>query len=307
MSVLLADRGTFDPIRDKSYQATGLGRAIADYLARKANQGRAQRTLIDKERYLSSLALLFPHKQLGDLTSSDVDHWISQQSAGSRRHRASHINDFLEWAVRWDHIVTNPMDRLDPIPMPKQKTYDIFTEPDMLAMTNLSQPNGALMMLMLDTGLRKSECRNLQARHILDEPAPGQIRVIAGKGGKDRLVPLTRRLSQALADLRLLHGLNPTDHLWADRPGGGPSWRRSKPIGETSFHRWWVESIDAADVTYRNPHTTRHTFATRYLRAGGRLETLSMVMGHASIKTTADLYSHLDTRDVAIDIALLGV
>jgi integrase len=304
---ILAQRVTFDPTRDKSYQATGLGRAIADYLARKANQGRAPRTLLDKERFLSTLALMYPTKTVADITSSDLDHWIASQSAGSRRHRASHINDFFEWAVRWDHVETNPMDRLDPIPMPKQKTYDIFTEPDMLALINLPQPNGALLLLMLDAGLRKSECRNLQARHILDEPAPGQLRIIAGKGGKDRLVPLTLRLSQALADLRFLEGLNPNEYVWPDRPGGGKVVRRAKPIGESSFHRWWVACLEQADVNYRNPHITRHTFATRYLRAGGRLETLSMVMGHASIKTTADLYTHLDTRDVALDIALLGV
>ena len=37
-------------MRDKSYQATGLGPSIADYLARKKTQGRAARTLDDKER-----------------------------------------------------------------------------------------------------------------------------------------------------------------------------------------------------------------------------------------------------------------
>jgi hypothetical protein len=49
----------------------------------------------------------------------------------------------------------------------------------------------------------------------------------------------------------------------------------------------------------------RHTFATRYLRKGGRLETLSMVMGHESIRTTYDLYAHLDMRDAALDMALI--
>lgn len=307
MSAVLDPRVTFDPLRDKSYQATGLGRAIADYLARKRNQGRAPRTLIDKERYLATLALMYPHKTVADITSSDLDHWISQQSAGSRRHRASHINDFLEWAVRWDLITVNPMDRLDPIPMPRQKTYDIFTAAEQGLMVDLPSPNGTLLMLLLDTGLRKSEARNLQVRHVAAEPLPGQLRIIGGKGGKDRLVPLTLRLSQALAEMTLVEGLDPTDYLWSCNPGGGKV-RRDKPIGETSFHKWWGDSLHAAGVkNYRNPHMTRHTFATRYLRAGGRLETLSMVMGHSSIKTTADLYSHLDTRDVALDIALLGV
>lgn len=84
----------FDPLRDKSYQSTGLGKPIVDHLARKENQGRRPRTLDDKERYLASLALTFPSKSLSDLTVFDIDHWIAQQPAASRRHRASHVNAF---------------------------------------------------------------------------------------------------------------------------------------------------------------------------------------------------------------------
>jgi integrase len=58
-------------------------------------------------------------------------------------------------------------------------------------------------------------------------------------------------------------------------------------------------------VRYRNPHTTRHTFATRWLQRGGRMETLSRAMGHASVATTVDLYGHLDLEDVARDLALV--
>jgi integrase len=61
----------------------------------------------------------------------------------------------------------------------------------------------------------------------------------------------------------------------------------------------------AGDISYRNPHTTRHTFATRWPQRGGRIETLSRAMGHASIATTMDLYGHLDLSDVARDLALV--
>jgi len=60
-------------------------------------------------------------------------------------------------------------------------------------------------------------------------------------------------------------------------------------------------------VRYRNPHLTRHTFATNYLRNRGRLETLSLVLGHESIQTTFDLYGHLDNRDVAADMGLIDL
>ena len=58
-------------------------------------------------------------------------------------------------------------------------------------------------------------------------------------------------------------------------------------------------------VRYRNPRRARHTFATRWLKRGGRMETLSEAMGHASIATTVDLYGHLDLADVARDLALI--
>jgi integrase len=76
-------------------------------------------------------------------------------------------------------------------------------------------------------------------------------------------------------------------------------------VGEGTFARWYTDCLDRAGVRYRNPHTTRHTFATNWLRQGGRLETLSMILGHASIRTTFDEYAHLDTRDVLADLQLI--
>ena len=63
--------------------------------------------------------------------------------------------------------------------------------------------------------------------------------------------------------------------------------------------------IEEASVKYRNPHCARHTFATHWLKRGGRIETLSKAMGHASIATTIDLYAHLDLSDLARDLAIV--
>lgn len=304
MSTLALHLVGYDPLRDKSYQATGLGRDIADYLARKKNQGRAPRTLEDKERFLASLALMFPSKGIADYTSSDCDHWIAAQSPGSRGHRSSHINDFFEWGLRWDLIDRNPMDRIDPIKRGRQRTYDIFVDAELAQLAALPYPDGPLMLCLFDAMLRKGEARRLQPRHVMPEPIPGVLRVVGGKGGKDRLVPLTNRLSRALAELTLIEGIGSKDFFWYTRPGGHKI-RRDREQGETSFHVWWVRCLNDAGVRYRNPHMTRHTAATRYLRKGGRLETLCDVMGHDSIQTTKDLYGHLDVTDAAIDIQLL--
>jgi integrase len=119
------------------------------------------------------------------------------------------------------------------------------------------------------------------------------------------VIPATLAVSQRLNELAILEGLGSSDYLWYTRPGGGGKIERSKPIGEGSFDRWWRRCVDAASVRYRNPEVARHTFATRWLRRGGRLTTLSAAMGHASIATTSDLYGHLDMRDLAADLALV--
>jgi integrase len=64
-------------------------------------------------------------------------------------------------------------------------------------------------------------------------------------------------------------------------------------------------TLAEAGVIYRNPHTARHTFATRWLQRRGSLHMLSKAMGHASIATTIDLYGHLDLADVAKELALV--
>jgi integrase len=115
---------------------------------------------------------------------------------------------------------------------------------------------------------------------------------------------MNARVQQAVNELLLMEQLKPEDYLWYTRPGGGRL-QRSTPIGKGSFAVWWARCLAEAGVRYRNSHTARHTFATRWLRRGGRLETLSLVMGHASIGTTHDLYAHLDTSDILIDVALM--
>lgn len=156
------------------------------------------------------------------------------------------------------------------------------------------------MTILIEAGLRKSEASNLQVRRLrLDEPP--SIVVVAGKGGKDRLVPMNARLQQAVNELLFMEHPEPENYLWYRRPGGGRP-QRSTPIGKGSFAVWWGRCLAEAGVRYRNP-TARHTFATRWLRRGGRLETLSLVMGHANIATTHTLYAHLDRSDIFIDVA----
>jgi len=294
----------YDPLIGKPYAHTGLGEPLANYLASKKSNGRAAKTLRDKEEYVGSLARMFPSKTVDQFTPFDILHWEVENSVGasSRRTRRSHIHDFFAWAVKWDLITKNPAAKLDPVTIKRAKVFDTFDDAEYQALCGLPVIDGALCSIMLKAGLRKGECCKLQVQDILPS---GQIRVLAGKGDKDRLVGMTSSLAAIVNELITVEGLNRSDHLWYSRVNQGRSIKRNRPLGDGSFYRWWERVLAGARVRGRNPHMTRHTFATRWIQRGGRLETLSPTMGHSSIAITYDLYAHLRQEDIRADLLLM--
>ena len=294
-----------DPVlRDRRHKDARAARDVADWLSWLELGGHAHRTLDQYERDLAVLLNKFPGKSLAEFTDGDVAFILKRwRNPSTRRVRMAAYASFFAWAMRTRRITENPMVYLPDVKRPPRKLTNVFTEAEVVALCALPSPNGALMRILFDTGIRKAEARNLRARDCNRDS--GELLVLNGKGGKDRVVPMTARLRAALAELVIVEGINHMDYMWGTRPGGGTVIARSRPIGEGSFARWWAACITSAGVRYRNPHTTRHTFATSALRHGVRLERLSLALGHASIKTTADEYAHLTTADVAEDILLL--
>ena len=74
-----------------------------------------------------------------------------------------------------------------------------------------------------------------------------------------------------------------------------------------NYVRGLVKRVAAKAGIQRNisPHTLRHTFATRFLRATGNLELTRKALRHARIQTTAEIYSHLVQEDVDAGIKQL--
>lgn len=296
----------YDPLRDKTYQSTRLGRDVADFLAWLELGGASPRTLDQYERDLARGALMFPDKTAGQLEDGDALHIARAFKPAERRVRVAAWRSFFKWARQTRRASFNPFDALPTIRRPGAKVYDLFTEAEIGALTGLPIRDGALMHVLFSTGARKGDARRVRVRDLLLEPDP-QFRFLEGKGRKDRLVPVGPSCVAAVNELVLLEGLDRDDHLWYSVRANAISSKvmRRNPVGEGTFARWWRSCLDTAGVRYRNPHVTRHTFATHWLRGGGRLETLKIVLGHASFATTSDLYGHLDTTDVIADLALI--
>ncbi|BAQ69093.1 tyrosine recombinase XerD [Rhodovulum sulfidophilum] len=158
--------------------------------------------------------------------------------------------------------------------------------------------NACLMQVLYATGMRVSELVTLPVAAARGDP---RMLLVRGKGGKERMVPLTpgarqaltawlaeRDAAEAAAEAR---GLPASRYLF---PGRGRD-------GHLTRHRFYVlikefalaGELDPARVT---PHTLRHAFATHLLAGGADLRAIQTLLGHADVATT-EIYTHvLDER-----------
>lgn len=287
----------FDPLRDSRHRDAKAARDQADWLAWLELGGLRPRTLDSYERATAVCLRMFKNKEFAEITDGDLGHVFKTFPPASRRVRVAAYRSWFRWGIQTRRIDKNPMDYLPVVRRTPRKPIDTFTDTEQAALEALPEPNGTLMAILLRTGIRKGEARRLRARDL--DLQRGLLRVLDGKGGKDRVVPLESALIVRIANFMIVEGVNRDDYLWHTRPGGGQHVSREKPIGEGSFARWWERALGSAGVRYMKPHTTRHTFATWWRRAGLDVDEIQVLLGHESIRTTSDLYVHTDVSDVA--------
>jgi site-specific recombinase XerD len=153
-----------------------------------------------------------------------------------------------------------------------------------------------LVMTAYATGLRLSELTHLEVGDI--DSSRMLVRVRQGKGQKDRVVPLSRRL---LDELRTYwKAARPRRLLF---PGSRPE----RPVHDTLVQRAIKEAARRAGIAKNvSPHVLRHSFATHLLEAGTDLRTLQRILGHTSLSTTA-LYTHVTLARLQATISPLDL
>lgn len=142
----------------------------------------------------------------------------------------------------------------------------------------------ALFELLYGSGLRASELVSLP-RNAVHPDRP--FLILRGKGGKERLVPISDRARAAVAAWRA--------HVATDRlflfPSGMTHLSRVR-----LFQLVRALAAEAGIAPDRiSPHVLRHAFATHLLEGGADLRALQTMLGHADIATT-EIYTHVDSR-----------
>ncbi|HXH79118.1 tyrosine-type recombinase/integrase [Nocardioides sp.] len=205
-------------------------------------------------------------------------------AAATARARQLAVKRFASWAVVEGEIDADPFLSVKP-PKLDQVVIEPLTETELRALIKVCQPpkgaepkvalryrrDEAIVRLMIDAGIRAGEMVSLELGDL--DLIAGEAVVRRGKGGKGRRVPVGPEAALALDRyLRLRRA-----HRLADRPA---LWLGDRGKGFTydALHATLKERAIAAGIEGFHPHRMRHTWAHRWLSAGGS-ESGAMAVG----------------------------
>lgn len=146
-----------------------------------------------------------------------------------------------------------------------------------------------ILMTLYSTGMRRAEVAQLKICDIDKERMLVHIR--AGKGRRDRDVPLSPKLLDALREY--WRWMRPVTYVF---PGVVDGHRVDAPVSDKVVWHACRVAAQRAGITKRvHPHTLRHSYATHLLEAGADLPSLQKLLGHADIRDTV-IYLHLSRK-----------
>lgn len=155
--------------------------------------------------------------------------------------------------------------------------------------TPLGVRNRAIIEMLYGCGLRVSELTSLRLSALFPQE---EYVVVDGKGGKQRMVPVSRValdwVAAYLADVRPLakEQRGCSDVLFLNRRGGR--------LSRVMVFYIVKDLVAQAGINKTvSPHTLRHSFATHLLEGGANLRAIQQMLGHESI-TTTEIYVHID-------------
>jgi integrase/recombinase XerD len=244
-------------------------------------------------------AFLREDPPLIDISKDQIEEFLAVQTVSNKTILNYHtgLSSLWKWAVEAGLVIENP---LRSITRPKPEKPDIipFSEGDMRLLVEAvkysksygrtgkkisrhqlpeADRNHAILLTLLDTGVRATELCNLQIKDVDLRNKDKSISVKRGKGKKDRHMPISARTANVIwkylasrPHARLNDPLFATDS--------------EKPLERNNLGNMLEALGNRAGVPDVHPHRFRHTFAINFLRNGGNIYTLQIILGHETLE-----------------------
>lgn len=234
-----------------------------------------------------------------DVTPTDLREFkqflqvTKEMKPASINRRLASLRSFLKWT---NEIGTTQIFQLSKIPKfeKTEKTgirwLDRKEENALLRSVERSgrKRDIAIIKLLLHTGLRVAELCSLRWSEIIINERKGVLKVLHGKGGKRREIPLNYDARRVLLDLGYQQNAGKKDSVFIGQRG------KLSPRGIQTIFRKYADFIKLNELS---PHSLRHTFCKNLLNAGISLEKIAILAGHESLDTTR-LYLEPSLKDL---------
>lgn len=301
-----------------------IGKYIRLFLISKRVSGRTDRTI---QHYKAELTRFFARIQKSplDITSDDIKLYLATKEVKDGASKVYQknilrvISSFYQWMVKEEHMLKNPMNKVDEIKVPKVKK-EAFSESQIEQLRFAIGDDIRLVCmfeLLLCTWCRVSELAQIKISEIAENR---ESVLIHGKGSKDRICYINARAKICL-ERYLKERSDNSDYLFPKCSIGiGGSrhiseeckkrklkpncwWKSKDLIGEGHIDKSSIESLlrdlgKRAKVEHTHPHRFRRTGATLALRRGMPIEQVSKILGHESIETT-QIYLDISEQELA--------
>lgn len=212
------------------------------------------------------------------------------------------LKTLFNFLVKERYLSENPLVYIEK-PKIAKRGIQTFSSDEVYKMLNaydtdtfIGLRNYTLLSFLLSTGVRRSEFLELS---LLEVDIKSDIIRIIGKGDKERLIPISRKLKLILKRYLIARSEYlakdckgaTTTAFFISRYGG-----RLRLSGANSIFQTLRKRLSLQGKRF-SAHIWRHTFAKSFLLNGGDIFTLQQILGHSEIETTK-VYINLDTHEI---------
>ncbi len=259
----------------------------------------------DVRRFLSSV-----DKELKDINHSDIEKFIKSLSKGeitgghvvesTISRYLSALKSFFSYMELAGIMNSNPVEKVRH-PRLRRKVPDFLSPEEVVELLNVfdNEKNlreKTILSLLYYCGLRVSELCNLRVEDV--SLSPPYIKILMGKGNKDRLVPLNEKVVQLVEEY--LEKERPRFYLF---PGKRNS---SLKMYESTVFRILKKAAKKAGIRKNvHPHVLRHSFATHLVMNNVSVKVVQELLGHSNLSTTS-IYLHVADKEKYDAVKKLG-
>jgi integrase/recombinase XerC len=232
---------------------------------------------------------------LSQISGSMVRSWLagmkeSEMTGKSLNRKISSLKSFFKYQIRQEALVKSPMETVISPKITKRLPAFVAEQDMEQLLSHLAFAEGwkgytekMVIQLFYATGMRLSELINCKENQL--DISKSVIKVL-GKGNKERILPISKELSQSLAEYikekpDLANG-NP--FLFVTEKG-----KNLQPRAVYSFVKFYLSQVTT--LQKKSPHVLRHSFATHLMNNGADLNAVKELLGHASLAAT-QVYTH---------------